>query len=61
MYAAQNGACAYCCKPLTQKVAECDHIIPVKHGGPTCQSNLHLLCVPCHRVKSAAEKTLIRP
>lgn len=58
MYNDQDGECTYCNKALTQSPADfdLDHIIPVKHGGPTCRSNLHLLCVRCHRQKSATER-----
>lgn len=57
MYADQNGLCAYCEKQITRTPADfdVDHIIPVKYGGPTCRTNLHLLCVKCHRTKTSAE------
>lgn len=61
MYADQNGTCAYCSKALQQTAFHCDHIIPVKHGGPTCRSNLQLLCRPCHKVKSSTEHKLSLP
>lgn len=58
MYLEQHGECAYCSKPLTRAPADfdLDHIVPVKHGGPTCRSNLHLLCIRCHRTKSSIER-----
>ena len=58
MYDEQHGECAYCSKVLTQSPADfdLDHIIPVRRGGPTCRSNLHLLCVRCHRTKSSTER-----
>ncbi|CAM9819937.1 unnamed protein product, partial [Ectocarpus sp. 12 AP-2014] len=58
MYTDQHGACAYCKKQITQTPAEfdLDHILPVRHGGSTCRANLHLLCVRCHRNKSAIER-----
>ena len=57
MFAEQSGECNYCKKAITQSPADfdCDHIVPVKHGGPTCRANLHLLCVSCHRRKCALE------
>lgn len=36
-----------------------DHIIPVSLGGPTCLSNLDLLCVTCHRAKSGRERSRV--
>lgn len=58
MYDEQHGECAYCSKALTQSPADfdLDHIITVRRGGPTCRSNLHLLCVRCHRKKSSTER-----
>lgn len=58
MFTDQNGACAYCQKKISQAPADfdADHIIPVKHGGRTVRENLHLLCVSCHRTKSALER-----
>lgn len=38
---------------------DCDHILPISVGGQTCLSNLHLLCVRCHREKSARERTRV--
>lgn len=34
---------------------EVDHIIPVSRGGDESLTNLQLLCVPCHRKKTANE------
>ncbi|CAM9116612.1 unnamed protein product, partial [Ectocarpus sp. 8 AP-2014] len=50
----QRGLCAFCKTNICMDPADfdCDHIIPVKYGGPTCRSNLQLLCVRCHRKKS---------
>ncbi|CAM9826009.1 unnamed protein product, partial [Ectocarpus sp. 13 AM-2016] len=58
MFADQKGECNCCRKALTQSPADvdCDHIVPVTHGGPTCRSNLHLLCVSCHKSRSAFER-----
>ena len=38
---------------------DCDHIIPIRLGGPTCVSNIHLLCVACHRAKSGRERSRV--
>lgn len=59
MFVSQNEVCAYCRKAITQSPVadfDVDHIVPVKFGGVTCRSNLHLLCVLCHRQKSAFER-----
>ena len=34
---------------------ELDHIIPLHRGGSNESENLQLLCVDCHRAKTAAE------
>ncbi|TKI02678.1 HNH endonuclease [Martelella alba] len=34
-----------------------DHIIPKAHGGTDADSNLESLCWPCHRSKTATERT----
>lgn len=34
---------------------EVDHIVPVSQGGSDEISNLQLLCIPCHRRKTARE------
>ncbi|CAM9897593.1 unnamed protein product, partial [Ectocarpus sp. 6 AP-2014] len=54
MYSDQHGTCAYCEKHITRTPADfdVDHIIPISRGGPTCRTNLHLLCVKCHRTKT---------
>lgn len=54
----QCGLCAFCKKHIFMDPADfdCDHIIPVKYGGPTCRSNIQLLCVRCHRKKAGLER-----
>lgn len=34
---------------------ECDHRVPLEDGGPHHIDNLQVLCVPCHRAKTAHE------
>lgn len=36
---------------------ECDHRVPLEDGGPHELGNLQVLCVPCHRHKTAREAT----
>ncbi|CAM9681023.1 unnamed protein product, partial [Ectocarpus sp. 12 AP-2014] len=59
LYATQDGACSYCRKAISLRPCDfdIDHIVPVKLGGPTTRSNLHLLCVTCHRAKSGFERS----
>lgn len=62
LFSTQRGMCAYCERPieiLPSANCDCDHIIPVKVGGPTTRSNLHLLCVQCHRSKSSMERRIV--
>lgn len=45
-------------KPSIITVAvEVDHIIALHKGGHDGDQNLQGLCIPCHRIKSAAEAT----
>jgi len=39
----------------TEVAWEADHRIPLEDGGPHHIDNLQVLCVPCHRRKTAAE------
>ncbi len=46
-----HGHCEYCLLheddgPLSHQI---DHVIPVKHGGDTTDSNLCLACLDCNR------------
>jgi 5-methylcytosine-specific restriction endonuclease McrA len=36
-----------------------DHIVPVWQGGATSSANLQLLCVACHKAKSAVEQRAV--
>lgn len=39
---------------------EADHIVPLCEGGaPSDMANLQALCIPCHKVKSSAEKAAV--
>lgn len=54
IYDAAKGHCANC----GQKViaGEYDHIKRLKDGGENRETNLQLLCRPCHAAKSAQEQ-----
>lgn len=34
---------------------ECDHIVPLHHGGHSTPENLQALCVRCHIIKTKQE------
>lgn len=36
---------------------EVDHVVPLEQGGSNDMSNLSLLCVECHKAKTASEAT----
>jgi len=39
--------------------SDVDHIIPLNLGGLSTESNLQIICVPCHRRKTALESRKI--
>ena len=52
----QSGKCAVCERVVFGKgEVHLDHIIPLSQGGDDHDSNLQVLCVPCHEEKSIAE------
>jgi 5-methylcytosine-specific restriction protein A len=48
-----GGKCAICTNPVTH--AAYDHRQALINGGSHRESNLQLLCVPCHKVKTRAD------
>lgn len=50
VYEKANGDCAVCGQGVLS--CEFDHIIPLILGGANRESNIQLLCVPCHRAKT---------
>ena len=59
----QDSSCKECgCDVFMGKLsnADVDHIIPLRLGGSCQMSNLQVLCVTCHRRKTALECKKIR-
>jgi len=52
------GHCQQCGIKIGLKQWEADHIIRLKDGGENRESNLQVLCVPCHREKTGQENAL---
>ena len=51
-----GGKCAECTLPIVGKLRPAyDHIQALINGGKHAESNLQLLCVPCHAVKTKAD------
>nr|WP_136252865.1 HNH endonuclease [Ningiella ruwaisensis] len=51
-----NHLCQICLKKGKAVTGnQCDHIIPKSRGGTDSLSNLQILCVDCHRKKTAKE------
>lgn len=52
------GYCQQCGAKIGLKSWEADHIVRLKDGGKNRESNLQVLCVPCHREKTGQENKL---
>lgn len=51
-----GGHCAICTLAVVGKLRPTyDHIIALINGGEHRESNLQLLCVPCHAIKTKAD------
>jgi 5-methylcytosine-specific restriction enzyme A len=55
--AAQQGWQCNVCEDLLTDCYDIDHKVPLFKGGADAFSNLQALCVPCHRNKTAAERS----
>lgn len=51
-----HGKCESCGIYLQPAAWQCDHIVPVSKGGTNDITNLQVLCIPCHRRKTRAER-----
>ena len=51
-----GGVCPHCTLPIVGKLRPAyDHITALINGGKHAESNLQLLCVPCHKIKTGAD------
>jgi len=56
VFDAFDKRCVNCTLPITGKLLPAyDHIVALVNGGPNRESNLQLLCVPCHAVKTKSD------
>jgi hypothetical protein len=55
--AAQQGWQCNICDDRLTSCFDIDHEVPLFKGGADAYSNLQALCVPCHRNKTAAERS----
>jgi 5-methylcytosine-specific restriction protein A len=55
--AAQQGWQCNICNYMLSSCFDIDHHVPLFKGGPDAYENLQALCVPCHRSKTADERT----
>lgn len=56
IHAKAEGMCAVC--SLEASTGQYDHIIPLIIGGQNRETNLQLLCVPCHKGKTRLDVKL---
>jgi 5-methylcytosine-specific restriction endonuclease McrA len=53
-----NWTCQYCHKPLTEKTATMDHVLPVSKGGKTNFNNIVAACPICNSLKGNNHKVI---
>lgn len=53
LFIACGGACAICGVKITPAIgSETDHITALINGGENRESNLQIVCKPCHKLKT---------
>jgi 5-methylcytosine-specific restriction enzyme A len=55
VWAEQKGLCSSCCGVFKPVEMELDHIIPLHLNGTDDRSNLQMLCIECHKIKTREE------
>ena len=55
LFLESDGMCGDCGIKIGPKEWHADHIIRLKDGGENRETNLQVLCVPCHRDKTGQE------
>lgn len=56
IFEAAGGRCAHCTLQIIGRLLPAyDHVVALINGGQHAESNLQLLCVPCHAVKTGAD------
>lgn len=55
----EHDNCAWCRNSLSLRERVIDHRIAIVFGGMHTLSNVQILCEPCHKTKSSAEKSLL--
>lgn len=48
-------SCQHCRNLYDVRLTQVDHIQPLWEGGQDINANLQILCIPCHRKKTATE------
>lgn len=56
----RNARCENCKKSVTRKTSHIDHKIPLELGGSNNSENLQVLCIDCHKEKTAIDIAAIR-
>lgn len=52
-----RGRCEACGVHVETGEWECDHLIPLRQGGTHDITNLRVLCIACHRAKTAEDRS----
>jgi len=50
--------CQQCQEVFNEHKLECDHIVPLSHGGRDDLTNTQTMCIPCHLEKT--DKEIVR-
>jgi 5-methylcytosine-specific restriction protein A len=53
--------CARCPQVVFASAADIDHITPLAKGGQDVDSNVQILCRPCHKLKTRSDFEFRKP